>query len=33
VHPGAPHGFELMAPASKVAQRSTKDRLRALQTL
>jgi acetyl esterase/lipase len=33
VHPGAPHGFELVAPASKVAQRSTKDRLRVLQTL
>jgi acetyl esterase/lipase len=33
VHPGAPHGFELAAPASKVAQRSIKDRLRVLQTL
>ena len=33
VHPGAQHGFELIAPASKVAQRSTSDRLRVLQTL
>jgi acetyl esterase/lipase len=33
VHPGAPHGFELIAPASKVAQRSTQDRLRVLQAL
>ena len=33
VHPGAQHGFELIAPVSKVAQRSTKDRLRVLQTL
>lgn len=33
VHAGAPHGFELVAPASKVAQRSTRDRLRVLQTL
>jgi len=33
VHPGAQHGFELIAPASKVAQRSTMDRLRVLQTL
>jgi acetyl esterase/lipase len=33
LHPGAPHGFELMAPTSKVAQRSNKDRLRVLQAL
>jgi acetyl esterase/lipase len=33
VHPGAPHGFELIAPASNVAQRSAKERLRVLQTL
>ena len=33
VHPGAQHGFELIAPASKVAQRSAQDRLRVLQTL
>jgi acetyl esterase/lipase len=33
VHPGAQHGFELIAPGSRLAQRSTNDRLRALQTL
>jgi acetyl esterase/lipase len=33
VHAGAQHGFELIAPASEVAQRSAKDRLRVLQTL
>jgi acetyl esterase/lipase len=33
VHVGAQHGFELIAPASKVAQRSTNDRLRVLQSL
>jgi acetyl esterase/lipase len=33
VRPGAQHGFELIAPASKVAERSTKDRLRVLQEL
>jgi 2-methylcitrate dehydratase PrpD len=33
LHPSAPHGFELIAPTSEVALRSTQDRLRALQTL
>ncbi len=28
VHPGAPHGFERMAPDSDVARRATADRLR-----
>ena len=33
VHPGAQHGFELVAPDSNVARRSTQDRLRVLQSL
>lgn len=33
VHAGAQHGFEHIAPASKVAQRSTRDRLRVIQSL
>jgi acetyl esterase/lipase len=33
VHAGAQHGFELIAPASQVAQRSTRDRLRVLRSL
>lgn len=33
VHPGAPHGFERMAPESDVARRATADRLRLLASL
>ncbi len=33
VHPGAPHGFERMAPDSDVAKRATADRLRILAAL
>lgn len=33
VHPGAPHGFELVAPTSDVARRSARDRERALRAL
>ena len=33
VHPGAPHGFERMAPQSGVAKRATADRLRVLAAL
>ena len=30
VHPGAPHGFERMAPQSKLAQRAMADRMRVI---
>ena len=30
VHPGCPHGFDLIAPGADVARRSRADRLRAL---
>lgn len=33
VHRGAPHGFERLAPAAKVTERSTADRLRTLRGL
>jgi hypothetical protein len=33
VHPGAPHGFERVAPASGVATRAMADRLRILSSL
>jgi acetyl esterase/lipase len=33
VHPGAPHGFERVAPLSDVAKRATADRLRVLTSL
>jgi len=33
VHPGVPHGFEQMAPASDVAQRAFADRWRVISTL
>ncbi|GAB2581608.1 alpha/beta hydrolase [Microlunatus antarcticus] len=33
VHPGAPHGFELYAPGSALAQRVRADRVRALRSL
>lgn len=33
VHPGAPHGFELYAPTSDLAERARADRLRTLRAL
>ncbi|MGW7515033.1 alpha/beta hydrolase [Streptomyces sp. NPDC054796] len=33
VHPGCPHGFDLLAPQADVVRRSRADRLRALTTL
>ena len=32
VHPGAPHGFERLAPASQLAQRAMHDRKRAIRS-
>jgi acetyl esterase/lipase len=33
VHPGVPHGFEMMAPHAEVSQRAVADRRRVIQSL
>lgn len=33
VHPGAPHGFERFAPASELARRAMRDRLRVIKSI